>query len=217
MESPSAPPRPRARAGLRPDETSLTLLDSVRRREGDGWRRLLDLYTPLLRHWIRRWGVRPEDVDDVTQDVFQAVATGLDGFRRDRERDSFRGWLHGVARHKSLAHIRRRGGPGRATVAAGLHEQALLIPAPDEPADDEERTLLGDLYRDALEAARAEFEERTWHAFWLSAVEGRPPAAIAQELGVSPAAVRQSKSRVLRRLKDLLGEPPRSLEAGGAA
>ncbi|WP_337175061.1 sigma-70 family RNA polymerase sigma factor [Paludisphaera sp.] len=212
MERPSAPSRPRRVAGDAAGETSLTLLESVRRREGDAWRRLLDLYTPLLRHWIRRWGVRPEDMDDVTQDVFQAVATSLDGFRRERERDSFRGWLHGVARHKALAHLRKSGGSG--PVAAGLHEAAMKAAAPDEPPDDEERSLLSDLYRDALEAARAEFEERTWHAFWLSAVEGRAPAAIAQELGVSPAAVRQSKSRVLRRLKDLIGEPPRSLAVG---
>lgn len=215
MELPSAPPRPRARAGSAADETSLTLLEGARRRDVDAWQRLLDLYSPLLRHWVRRWGVRPEDVDDVTQDVFQAVATGLDGFRRDRARDSFRGWLHGVARHKALTHVRRRGGRGLDGV--DVHEKAKLIPAPDPPGDDEEAALVGGLYRDALDAARAEFEERTWHAFWLSAVEGRPPAVVAQELGVSPAAVRQSKSRVLRRLKDLLGEPPRSIDAEPAA
>lgn len=207
MDRPSAPMRPRPRAGVEAGETSLTLLECVRRREGDAWRRLLDLYSPLLRHWCRRWGVRPEDVEDVTQDVFQAVATGLDGFRRDSERDSFRGWLHGVARYKVLTHFRRAGacGPG----GTDFYKKTLLLPAPDQP-DEEERGLVGDLYRDALEAARCEFEERTWHAFWRSAVEGRPSVVVAQELGVTPAAVRQSRSRVLRRLKDLLGEPPRA-------
>lgn len=214
MDRPSAPMRPRPCAGVEAGETSLTLLECVRRREGDAWRRLLDLYSPLLRHWFRRWGVRPEDVEDVTQDVFQAVATGLEGFRRDRERDSFRGWLHGVARYKVLTHFRRVGsrGPG----GTDFYNKTLLLPAPDQ-SDDEERAIVGDLYRDALETARSEFEERTWHAFWRSAVEGHPPAAVAQELGVSPASVRQSKSRVLRRLKDLLGEPPRSVDAGPPA
>lgn len=210
MDRPSAPARPRPRTAFEAGETSLTLLEGARRRESDAWRRLLELYSPLLRHWCRRWGVRPEDMDDVAQDVFQAVASGLDGFRRDRDRDSFRGWLHGVARYKVLTHFRRGGscGPG----GTDFYRKSLLLPAPDEPIDDEEQSLVGDLYRDALETARGEFEERTWHAFWRCAVEGRPPADVARELGVTPAAVRQSKSRVLRRLKDLLGEPPRPPE-----
>jgi RNA polymerase sigma-70 factor (ECF subfamily) len=53
---------------------------------------------------------------------------------------------------------------------------------------------------------RDEFEERTWQAFWLTAVEGRPADDVAADLGVSAAAVRKAKSRVLHRLKEELGE-----------
>ncbi len=211
MDRPPVPSRFGRRVDVDAGETSLTLLESVRRREADGWRRLLDLYSPLLRYWIRGWGVRSEDVDDVAQDVFQAVAVGLAGFRRDRRGDSFRGWLHGVARHKALSHLRRRG--PRGVGGTDFLENVPLPPVPDE----EERALIGELYRDALETARGEFEERTWRAFWRAAVEGVAPAAVADEMGVSPAAVRQSKSRVLRRLKDLLGEPPRRVDPGPAA
>ena len=56
------------------------------------------------------------------------------------------------------------------------------------------------LYRRALELIRDEFEERTWQAFWLSAVEGREAPAAA-ELGMSPVAARIAKSRVLARLR----------------
>ncbi|MDG3003445.1 RNA polymerase sigma factor [Paludisphaera mucosa] len=206
MERPIAV-RPRSStSGAEAGETSLTLLERVKTRDGDAWGRLVGLYTPLLRHWFRRWGVRPEDLDDVAQDVFQAVAVSLEGFRRDREDGSFRGWLHGVARHKVLTLLRR--GDARGPGGTDFYERTLLLPAPAvEACDDEERSLIGDLYRDALETVRIEFEERTWHAFWRAAVEGHAPATIADELGVSPAAVRQSKSRVLRRLKEVLGEP----------
>jgi hypothetical protein len=37
-------------------------------------------------------------------------------------------------------------------------------------------------------------------------VEGRTPAALADELNMTPAAIRQAKSRVLRRLKLEMGE-----------
>jgi RNA polymerase sigma-70 factor (ECF subfamily) len=62
------------------------------------------------------------------------------------------------------------------------------------------------LYRQAVEQVRGEFEERTWHMFWRTVIEGRSTAAVAEELSTTPAAVRQAKSRVLRRLKQEMGE-----------
>ena len=55
---------------------------------------------------------------------------------------------------------------------------------------------------------RSEFEERTWQAFWLTAVENRAAVEVALELRMSPGAVRVAKSRVLRRLREELGEIP---------
>jgi RNA polymerase sigma-70 factor (ECF subfamily) len=49
---------------------------------------------------------------------------------------------------------------------------------------------------------RSEFEERTWRAFWGVAVDDRPAAEVAAELGMSPGAVYIAKSRVLRRLRE---------------
>jgi RNA polymerase sigma-70 factor (ECF subfamily) len=57
-----------------------------------------------------------------------------------------------------------------------------------------------------VELVRGEFEERTWQAFWLTTIDGRAPAALADELGMTSAAIRQAKSRVLRRLKQEMGE-----------
>ena len=53
---------------------------------------------------------------------------------------------------------------------------------------------------------RNEFEPRTWQAFWLTAVEGRAPKDVADELGMSGGAVRVAKSRVLHRLRAELGD-----------
>jgi RNA polymerase sigma-70 factor (ECF subfamily) len=53
---------------------------------------------------------------------------------------------------------------------------------------------------------RGEFEPRTWQAFWKTAVDGRPVKDVADELGMSPGAVRVAKSRVLHRLRDELGD-----------
>lgn len=189
--------------------TSLTLLERVKARDGEAWRRLVDLYTPLLRHWCRRWGVRTEDVDDVAQEVFKAVIVGLHRFRREGETDSFRGWLHGVARYKVLTLMRRGGVPALGGTQFYERTQLMADPMTVEPPDEEEAMLVGGLYQNALRLVRIEFGDRTWQAFWRATVEGQPPALIAEDLGVTPAAVRQAKSRVLRRLKDVLGESPR--------
>ncbi len=58
----------------------------------------------------------------------------------------------------------------------------------------------------ALQLVRAEFENRTWEAFWRAAIEGQLPADIAADLGMSVQAVYKAKSRVLRRLRGELGE-----------
>ena len=53
---------------------------------------------------------------------------------------------------------------------------------------------------------RAEFESKTWQAFWRVTVDGLATASAAAELGLSGPAVRMAKSRVLRRLREEVGE-----------
>jgi RNA polymerase sigma-70 factor (ECF subfamily) len=65
---------------------------------------------------------------------------------------------------------------------------------------------VGTLFRSAIEQVRGQFQEPTWQAFWLSTIDGRAPADLAAELGMTPAAIRQAKSRVLRRLKLEMGD-----------
>jgi len=203
MKADPAKPDPRKPRSSR--VTSLSLLQKARANDPDAWRRLVHLYRPLVIFWLNRGGMRAEDADDVAQEVFQAAANGLAGFRRDRPGDTFRGWLRGIARNLVLLHYRRTN--KHAQAAGGSDAFALMqqIPTPTNETDDPPEEI-GNLYRRALEMVRDEFEERTWRAFWLTVVEGRSPVAVAPELGVSPAAVRQSKSRVLRRLKEEVGD-----------
>jgi len=184
--------------------TSLTLLERVRDRDEEAWARLTRLYAPLVERWCAHWGVRGPDADDVRQEVFQAVATNVDGFRRERSGDTFRGWLRVITRNKLIDHARRRGRQPEAqggTDAQRRLAQLAEQPLPEDSADD-----LAGLYRRALELVRAEFEARTWEAFWRAAVEGQAPDLIAADLGVTPAAVRKAKSRVLHRLRQEVGD-----------
>ena len=53
----------------------------------------------------------------------------------------------------------------------------------------------------SLEFVKAEFENPTWDAFWRTAVERHLAAEVAQDMGMTVAAVYKAKSRVLHRLR----------------
>jgi RNA polymerase sigma-70 factor (ECF subfamily) len=59
---------------------------------------------------------------------------------------------------------------------------------------------------EALQSAvRPDFNQATWDAFQQFALEGRPAAEVARELGISVNAVVKAKARVLTRLREEAG------------
>jgi RNA polymerase sigma-70 factor, ECF subfamily len=186
-----------------PSSTALSLLDRVRAQDQDAWRRLVQVYGPLVYQWCRRWQLSPEDTADIFQEVFQGVAAQIGSFRKDRPGDTFRGWLWGITRHKVMDHFRRQ---GRGDVAEGGSDaQRRLLELP-EPPDDSSSPPVDNPVQRALDQIRPEFEDRTWSAFWRCTVEGHVTKDIAADLGVTPDAVRMAKSRVLRRLRQELAD-----------
>lgn len=177
--------------------TSSSLIGRVKADEAGAWDRLVTLYAPLLYHWCRRWKLQDEDLADVFQEVFKTLVIRIGGFRRERANDTFRGWLFTITRNKVLDHFRRRGHE----VGAPLAD----VPAP-AATDPEEQEALRRLFLRGLDLIRGEFEERTWQAFWRTAVDGRAPRDVAPELSMTSGAVRVAKSRVLQRLREELGD-----------
>jgi RNA polymerase sigma-70 factor (ECF subfamily) len=186
--------------------TPLSLLERARGNDQQAWNRLVALYRPLVLFWCRQANCPAAEVEDIAQDVLAAAAASLPGFRHDRPGDSFRGWLRGIARKQVLLYFRRN--QGRPQPEGGSDALQRLQDLPDalaSPSDDETKEV-SQLYRRAVEQVRGEFQERTWQMFWWTVIEGRSPTALAAELSVTAAAVRQAKSRVLRRLKQEMGE-----------
>ena len=190
----------------RTDATSPSLLARVQANQPGSWERLIDLYAPLVYHWCRRSALSPEDAADVFQEVFRSVAEHIAGFRRDRAGATFRGWLRTITRNKIHDHFRRTQGRARAAGGTDAQLHLLAVPGPAEEDDAEEAGLLHRQVRQAVEALRGEFEPRTWQAFWKVQIEGQSTADVGAELGMTPAAVRKAKLRVLRRLREELGD-----------
>ena len=191
------------------DSTSSDLISRVRAQDDEAWQRLVDLYGPLVFYWCRRSNLTGANAADVVQEVFASVSTAIAEYEV-REGSRFRGWLWTITRNKINDHFRRIQQQGEAGGGTAAQMQIADLPdyQPDESSDaDDQRELSAFLHR-ALELVRSEFEERTWRAFWRAAVEGDNTADIAAEMGITANAVRQAKSRVLRRLRDELGEDP---------
>ncbi len=182
-----------------------SLLLRVRTLDPDAWQRLVHIYGPVVFRWCLRAGVRAEDAADIGQEVFRAVSNSIGRFRRERPGDTFLGWLRTITKYKITDFLRKQGtGPD---AIGGTDFQLAVSQLPeqfdlesDEPVDEREESSI--VFRRALEILQTEFEQRTWAAFWATAVDDRATADVADELGMTAMAVRKAKSRVLRRLRD---------------
>jgi RNA polymerase sigma-70 factor (ECF subfamily) len=191
--------------------TSASLLAGLQGADPEAWRRLAHLYGPVVYGWCRRRGLPPPDCEDVLQEVFKTVAQKVAGFRRDKEGDTFRGWLWVITRNKIGDWIRDQQTRESAFGGTEAHQRIQELAEPPEPdAEPEGEPEVGALYQRALDLAREEFAEPTWQAFWRIVVEGQSPADVAADLGLSRNAVYIAKSRVLCRLRELLGEEERA-------
>ncbi len=177
----------------------MSLLERARNRDSEAWRRLVELYSPLVFFWARRAGLAEADAADLVQDVWQSVTAALSRFRRDDRTGTFRGWLWTIARNKFTDHFRKR--KAEPAAAGGTDARLFIESFPEEEAVDDTGIQENQLLHRALEWIKPEFAERTWLAFWRMTVDGQTAADVGQELGLAANAVHQAKFRVLSRLR----------------
>jgi RNA polymerase sigma-70 factor (ECF subfamily) len=177
--------------------TPLTLLERLRRAPDEAaWRRLVQLYTPLLFSWARRAGESEHDAADLVQDVFTILVKSLPQFQV-QPGGGFRAWLRTIMLNKLRERKRRE----------ALVRQAPLTAEPELPDgveaywEDEYRR---DLTRRALQLMQTDFEPATWKACWEHVAKGRSADDVGRELGISENAVYIARCRVIRRLRQEL-------------
>lgn len=195
-----------AMSSMTPDSTASSLIERVQARDANAWQRLVTLYGPLVYGWCRRAGLQPEDARDVGQEVFLAVARTIHEFRHGQAGQTFRGWLWTITANKIRDHFRATGKQPHALGGSDFQQILAHVPAEQSSAASSSYPpdASGSLFCRCLSLIQAQFEDRTWQAFWRVTVEGQTPAEVAAELGMTPAAVRKAKSRVLQRLRQEL-------------
>jgi RNA polymerase sigma-70 factor (ECF subfamily) len=184
-------------------ETSFSLLDRLHQQPDDeAWRRLVDVYTPLIHGWLHRQSVQHDDRDDVVQEVMTVVIRRLPEFEHNRRIGAFRAWLRTITVNCLRDFWRsKRIRP----VAAG---DSSFVNVLDQLADpnsgmsriwDEEHDR--HVMKRLKELLQPQFEKKTWQAFQRLTVDGMSPDVVAKELGITVNAVFIAKSRVLARLR----------------
>ncbi len=183
-------------------ETSASLLERLRTSPDEAaWRRLDDLYQPLIRRWLLRDPSLREEADDIVQEVMSVLVRELPGFRRQRN-GSFRRWLRTITAHRLAALYRSR--KNRPVALGCPPEESPLTQLADPNSElsrqwdrEHDHYVLSRL----LELIAPLFEPTTLAAFRRMALDGIAPAQAAEELGLSLNAVLIAKSRVLSKLR----------------
>lgn len=185
------------------DETSLSLLTRLRRSpESESWDRLVELYAPLIRAWLRKYDVQDSDADDLVQEVLLAVSKDLCKFDHGGQPGAFRGWLKAILVNRLRKFWRAR---DRRPQARGDSDIDARLAQLDDPASEMSQVWNRQhdqyLLRQLLALAEPHFAPNTWKAFCRVALDGSKPDVVAEELGISLNAVVIAKCRVLSRLR----------------
>jgi RNA polymerase sigma-70 factor, ECF subfamily len=199
--------RPRS---ARPDDESrqsdtwIRLNDPQTAQNSSFWVGIDHKYGDTIRRSARRTGLSRHQVEEVAQEVFRdLLQRNQNGPSNDPDHvANFRNFLWTISRHKAIDYYRRS--RRQMPPAVGGERNRILLQQIEDPRSESGRpgsTILFALDR-AMEAAKGDFNEQTWTAFYQTCVKERPIKEVADELGLSPNAVYIARSRALRRIRE---------------
>lgn len=184
------------------NETHKSLLLRARTGDESAWRRLVNLYQPLIHGWLLRQSIPGQEADDLTQDVLAILVKELGRFEHTGRPGAFRSWLRTITANR--ARLFWRAGKCRVRVPGGSEFLQVI-----EQLEDPESALSGQweaehdehVLRRLLLLMEEEFEPTTVRAFRRLVFDSVRAPEVAAELNMSLAAVYGAKSRVLQRLR----------------
>lgn len=148
-------------------------------------------FSVRLRGFIAKRIPSEADVDDVLQDVFARIHSGLGRLNSD---DRLEAWLFRIARSAVVDHLRSGSGKHR---TSDLPEE---LPGPDAP--DSVNAEVAGWLKAMMELLSPEQRE----AIQLTDLEGLSQKDLAARLGISTTGAKSRVQRARARLKDVLLE-----------
>jgi len=181
-------------------ETRVTLLQHIRDSStgvrNAAWERFTEHYGRIVEGYARGMGLRGQDLDDITQEVFLSLHTIGRDFEYDRRRGRFRGYLHVITRNAVRTRLRRQH-----EQISPLMDHESAAEAPDTAWDREWAE--GMVVR-GLGVLQRSMRPDHYDAFERYGRRGEAVGDVAESLGMTPEQVRQIKSRGLRSLRRIV-------------
>ena len=166
------------------------------------WQEFMRLYGPVVYGFARKRGLQDADAADLMQDVMRSVSSSIGRLDYDRTQGTFRGWLFTITRNKVFSFLSARRSRPQSSGDSGTNRLLDAHPDENDGSDVWEVEYQRRIAALAMQRVKSEFQENTWQAFQLTAVEGLGATEVAQRLKMSPGAIYVAKSRVLARLKE---------------
>lgn len=170
-------------------------------RDREAWREFHGRYGELIRGFARRRGLQPADCDDAVQEVLIGLSQAMPTFAYDPAKGKFRSYLKTVTLRAIFKIIRQK----QRQVDLEHIEEATRAAENDTAAEEAWEAEWRQYHlRQAMRVIEAEFNEADRRAFQQYAVEGVEAREAAAALGMSVDQVYQAKSRILKRLMQLI-------------
>ena len=166
----------------------------------DAWSQFVHRYGRQVYRWCRKWQLQEADAQDVTQGILVKLAVKLRTFHYDPAR-SFRSYLKTLTRYALCDFLAGRS-PDAGSGDSQVRDQLAQVAAQADLLQYLRAEFDLELLDEAMQRVRRRVEPSTWEAFRLVAVDGRPAAEVARQLGLKVATVYVSKSRVQQWLRE---------------
>jgi RNA polymerase sigma-70 factor (ECF subfamily) len=184
--------------------------DLIRRaRSGnqDAFGELVAMHAARIYSALRRFGLDPDEADEVAQEVFVRAWRGLPGFE---ERAQLSTWLYRIAFNEAQRRLSRRP-PRRAGLDLDAEDPTAAVP--DSPTRSPEAQTLDREFGQVLDRALDQLPADWRAAVVLRDLEGLSTEQAADVVGVRQAAFKSRLHRGRMQLRALL-EPYLRLEEG---
>ena len=184
-------------------ETRLSLLAQMRQDDPQAWEDAIDLYRPMVHGWLEQLLFQTADVEDLTQDVMLTVSREISAFEHLGRVGSFRNWLKTITVNRAREF--HRYGKIRPKPRGGSEFMMKVsdVAAPHASSGIASLEFQGQLITRILDVVHKEFSQQSAELFCKHVLQRIPAATIAEEYGVTTYVVYQTKSRIMRRLREV--------------
>jgi len=193
-----------------PKDTSLTLIERAHDlNDQDAWEVLHERYMAFIKYILRQVGLGPNDVDDVSQQVFLDLTQKLKQY--DREKGKFRGWLSTLVRNRGRMHLRSKITNEKYVNKEGDYQKIIAAFESDDMdtlIQNEWNKYLIDI---ALKVIQTKYKGKAFTVFKLD-LAGVSTEQIAEETGLAIASVYTFRKRIKHTLDTELRTLRRDLE-----